>query len=281
MAKFILSAFADEYSSDFDTQLNMLNENGVGCIEPRNINGKNISELTDSECEEVKKKLDTANIRVNSIGSPLGKIPLDGDFEEHLALAEHVFSIANCLEAKNIRVFSFYPKKDVPIAKCREEVLDKLGRMLRLAERYGVCLCHENEAKIYGEPPEACLDLLTVFSGQLRCVFDMGNFVLDQHRPFPDAYELLRDHIEYFHIKDSLYRGAIVPPGKGEASIREILTAHRSYASKDIVVTLEPHLETFDGLHKLKGKDFENPYKFENQRIAFLTALNNLKEIIQ
>jgi hypothetical protein len=45
-------------------------------------------------------------------------------------------------------------------------------------------------------------------------------------------------------------------------------------------VTLEPHLETFDGLNRLVGQSFENPYKFESAEVAFLTALNKLKELI-
>ncbi len=48
----------------------------------------------------------------------------------------------------------------------------------------------------------------------------MGNFVLDGHDPIK-AYNLLKDHVEYFHIKDSLYAGTIVPAGKGEAKIKK------------------------------------------------------------
>ena len=33
--------------------------------------------------------------------------------------------------------------------------------------------------------------------------------------PYPEAYELLRENMAYFHIKDALFQGAIVPAGKG------------------------------------------------------------------
>jgi sugar phosphate isomerase/epimerase len=91
---------------------------------------------------------------------------------------------------------------------------------------------------------------------------------------------LLRDYIEYFHIKDSLYAGAIVPPGCGEAQIAEIFKAHSEYAKGDFYVTLEPHLQTFSGLHALVGKSFDNPYKFETQEAAFAVAVSKIKEII-
>ena len=94
------------------------------------------------------------------------------------------------------------------------------------------------------------------------------------------AYESLKPYIKYFHIKDSLSAGAIVPPGCGEANIREILERHAMYSALPFFVTLEPHLETFDGLNKLVGKAFDNPYKFESARAAFETALDDLEQIV-
>lgn len=53
-------------------------------------------------------------------------------------------------------------------------------------------------------------------------MLDMGNFVLDGYDAW-NAYKLLEEHIEYFHVKDSLAAGAVVPAGKGEARIADIL----------------------------------------------------------
>lgn len=280
MGKYLLSAFADEYSGNFDTQLAMLTQQGVSYIEPRFLDGKNISSLDSKEVAEIKKKLDACGIGVSSIGSPLGKIKLDEDFDAHMEMTKRTCETACALETKNIRMFSFYLREGLTREDCRAEVLEKLNAMLEMAESYGLTFCHENEAKIYGESPESCLDLLTAFNGRLACVFDMGNFVLGGYKPYPDAYILLKDYIRYFHIKDSLYRGAIVPPGCGEASIADILKDFAAASSKDVFVTLEPHLETFDGLNRLVGQSFENPYKFESAEVAFLTAMNKLKELI-
>ena len=56
MARFVLSAFADEAGSSLDEQIKALKRNGIGYIEPRNINGKPILTLTDEELIEVKKQ---------------------------------------------------------------------------------------------------------------------------------------------------------------------------------------------------------------------------------
>ena len=108
----------------------------------------------------------------------------------------------------------------------------------------------------------------------------MGNFVLDGHEPYPNAYNMLKEYIAYFHIKDSLYAGAIVPPGKGEAKIKEVLDDYRSTAKTTTFVTLEPHLQTFSGLNALVGKAFDNPYKFETKEKAFRVAHEELRKLI-
>ena len=92
----------------------------------------------------------------------------------------------------------------------------------------------------------------------------MGNFVLDGFNAF-DAYKKLFPHIEYFHVKDSLSAGAVVPPGNGK---------------KDAFITLEPHLQTFGGLNALVGKSFDNPYKYDTQEAAFEDANDKLLKIL-
>ena len=276
----ILSAFADEYSPDLDVQLDMLSKNNVNYIEPRFIGSKNVADLTSAESKELKVKLDNYGIKVSSIGSPIGKIKLSDDFHAHLDKAKSVFATANILGTKNIRMFSFYLRDGLSRAECRSEVLEKLDALLTAAEEHGVTLCHENEARIYGESPAHCYDILSHFNGRLRQVFDMGNFLLGGYQPYPDAFHLLYPFIEYFHIKDALIEGAIVPPGKGKAFIPEILKEYSESVNAPFIATLEPHLETFSGLNKLTESTFNNPYKFENPEKAFLTALDDLKGIV-
>ncbi|MBQ3084078.1 MAG: sugar phosphate isomerase/epimerase [Clostridia bacterium] len=278
--KMILSAFADEYADSFAEQLQALKRFGIGYIELRHVDGKNISALNGEEFEQVKAMLDAAEIQVSAIGSPIGKITLDGDLAGHFEMAERVFAMAQQLGAKYVRVFSFYPPKGEEIRSKRAEVLALLEKLIRLAEKYDVILCHENEAKIYGSTPEACRDLLDHFGGALKCVFDMGNFVLEGVAPYPSAYELLKKDIAYFHIKDALFEGAIVPPGKGEAKIGEILAAHAADAKEPFFVSLEPHLQTFSGLNALAGRFFENPYQYEDAASAFTDAVEKLREVL-
>lgn len=278
--KYHLSAFADEYDDHFETQLKALNRFGIAYIELRFLNTMNVADLSSDEVRRAITLLKQHGIRASAIGSPLGKIALDGDLATHFETAKRVFATAEQVGAPYVRMFSFYPPTGKDIDNCADDVFENVGKLLDIAADFDVTLCHENEAGIYGESPTRCLELLTAFGGRLRQVFDMGNFVLDGYAPYPDAFSLLRDHIAYFHIKDALYAGAIVPPGKGEASIAAILNAYRSPDNTPTFITLEPHLQTFSGLNALVGKAFDNPYQFPNAKTAFETAVEAIRTIL-
>lgn len=280
MSNWIISAFADEHSSDLTGQIAALQSFDISHIELRFIDGKNVADLTAQEAKQVKNMLDASGIRVSAVGSPLGKINLADDFEAHLEQAKRVFETANILQTDKIRMFSFYLREGKDRSQCRGEVIDKLGAMLDAADHFGVKLCHENEGEIYGESPEQCLDLLETFRGRLGCVFDMGNFAFKGYKPWPDGYELLKAYITYFHIKDALAAGAIVPAGCGEACIGQILHAYRDEFKKDVLLTIEPHLQTFDGLNKLVGVAFENPYQFPTAQAAFAEGVRCTKALL-
>ena len=279
MAELKLSAFSDEYADGFTEQLAGMRGFGIDRIELRHADKKNVSVLNEKEVAEIKAKLDFYGVGVSAIGSPLGKIPLDGDRKAHLETARRVMETANVLGAKYVRIFSFYAPKGKDVTAMRGEVFDALERLVLLARAHGVTLCHENEASIYGDIPARCTEITDYFGGEMKCVFDMGNFVLEQVDPC-EAYARMQKDIAYFHIKDALRAGAIVPPGKGEARIADILAAHQRYASEDFFVSLEPHLQLFSGLNALVGRAFENPYQYQDAASAFADAVEKFKEIM-
>ena len=280
MGKLLLSAFTDEYANAFDAQIEAARKFDLKYLELRNADGKSVAQMTRQDILEYRKKLTDNGIGVSAIGSPLGKIKLDDDLHAHLEIARNIFEHANILGTRNIRMFSFYGPQGISVNQCRQQVLDTLEKLVLLARQFDVTLCHENEALIYGDTPQRCKDLLEYFGGELKCVFDMGNFVLEGVEPY-EAYLLLKDHIQYFHIKDALSAGAVVPPGKGEANIQKILLAHMSTVAADTWISLEPHLQTFSGLNALAGRKFDNPYQYPDQETAFADAVTKLKEMIQ
>ena len=80
MADIKLCAFADEAGDSLADQIKAMQENGIGLLELRTIDKKNVTKFTNDEVKEYKKQLDDAGIKVWSIGSPIGKVQITADF---------------------------------------------------------------------------------------------------------------------------------------------------------------------------------------------------------
>lgn len=283
MAQFLLSAFADEYSASFDEQIKGLLENGIKFMEIRGVNGKSIADVTPDEAKELKAKLDANGLAVSSMGSPIGKIPLDGDFDAHLESLRRITELAHIFDCDRIRLFSFYiPEGRTPFS-CRGEVMEKMGKMLDVAISENIFICHENERGIYGETSERCLDIQRWFSGEIKCIFDHANFICCGDEPYPKAFEMLREHIFYLHIKDADAEKHMTPAGMGIGRIPETINSLRAL-DKTFVLTVEPHLQVFKGIENLQNQSetagkVVNHYRSSAE--AFKAACDAIKSIIE
>lgn len=250
-----LSGFSDEISSDIEIQFETLNKLGISYFEPRGVNNKNISELNDEEVECLKETMKRYNIKVSSIGSPIGKIKVSDDFEKHFELFQRVVRTAKMLNARYIRIFSFYHDGGDWSEAERTQVLVRLKRMVQYAEEQDVVLLHENEKDIYGDVAERCVDLMKeLYCEHFQAVFDPANFV-QSGEDTKEAFELLKPYITYMHIKDAMASdGSVVPSGYGDGNVAYILEQLYQEGYKGFL-SLEPHLGSFQGLDGLELDD--------------------------
>ena len=274
-----ISGFSDEISRDIVTQFEVLNKLGIKYFEPRGINEKNISKLNDEEIEALKEKMQEYKISVSSIGSPVGKIKITEDFSEHFEVYKRIVKIAKALNSKYIRIFSFYNDDESWTEEKRKEVLARLSMMIEYAKENDIILLHENEKGIYGDRAERCVDLMNELGcSNFRAVFDPANFVQCK-QDTKEAYEALKDHIEYMHIKDALSDGGrVVPAGMGDGNVKYILDELFSKGYEGYL-SLEPHLGTFEGLAELELDDKMKDLP-EGGEGTFTLAYNALKELL-
>lgn len=251
---FILSGFSDEISSDIKEQFEGLKKLGMSFFEIRWVNGISVADLTLDQAKEVKKLADSYGIKASSIGSPIGKIPITDPIAPHIEKLRHVIEIAKIFETKYIRMFSFYmPEGCTDFSLYRDEVIDRLKKMVEVAKEEDIILLHENEKGIYGDIAERCSDILNaVNSDNFKAVFDPANFVQASQITYPDAYNLLKDKVVYMHIKDAVNK-KVVPSGMGEGKVFEILSALKNDGYKGFL-SLEPHLANFEGLAALENE---------------------------
>lgn len=243
-----LCAFADEASPWIEGQIEALKRNGISLLEIRGVDEKNISEISVNRAKEVRRMLDAEGISVWSMGSPIGKISLGEAFAPHVDIFKRIVEYADLLGASKIRLFSFFPLAGENEEVTLERVLERMNHLCELTPDH-ITLCHENEKRIYGETPERCLRLHRALP-KLRAVFDPANFVQCNVDTI-EAWEMLKDHVEYMHVKDAQEDHMVVPAGCGIGNIPVLIKEYLGRGGQ--VLTLEPHLTVFTGLDKLEG----------------------------
>lgn len=277
--KYQLAAFADESSPNLLEQIDALKRNGYSFMEIRKVDKKSYQELTLEETKELAKVLADNGIAVQSLGSSIGKIKIDGDFDAHMELYKHALEQGNILGADKIRLFSFFLPQDEDPAQFKNLVLDRMGIIAETAKAYGIKACHENEKGIYGDVASRCLDLFQAVP-ELGGIFDPANFVQCGQDTL-EAWEMLHPYITYMHIKDSMQDGTIVLPGTGDGHVPEIAKLYTQQGGT--LFTLEPHLAKFVGLEDLE-RDGQTSHvghmAFATPEAAFDCAAQNLIKIL-
>jgi 3-dehydroshikimate dehydratase len=279
-----LSAFGDEVADGLEEQIEVLVANRVEHVEFRNAGGISVVDLDDTQLNRAHTILTGAGVGVSAIGSPIGKTPIEGDFEIELGRFRRVLTAAERLDTRLVRVFSFYIN-DGQYGKHRDEVLRRMSALAREAETRGLTLVHENESYIFGDTAERCRDLVEgVASSALRIAFDPANFVQVGVAPMGEAWPLLHDYVVHVHIKDAVQpdRTGLEPysaplteeglmnsvriTGEGEGGLPEML---RALAREDYqgFLTLEPHLR-----HRLP--ELSDTERFQTALAALRRLLN-------
>lgn len=281
MEKMRLFAFADEADKLVDGQIAAMKRNGLQGLEVRGVDGVNVSKITLDKAREVRQKLDDNGLVTWSIGSPIGKIKLEDDFDAHLDALRHCLEVADILGAKNLRLFSFYMPKDEDPTPYKNAVIDRMGAFLDVARGSGVLLCHENEKGIYGDIASRCLELYQALP-ELGGIFDPANFVQCGQDTLA-GWELLKAHIHYLHIKDALADGSVVPAGKGIGNVPFIVKEFMARGGN--AATMEPHLKVFDGLKALEESGNTSVvggvYRYPDANTAFDAACDAMKAILK
>ncbi len=272
MSKIKISGFADEICADFDEQLSGLVTLGMEYICLRAVDKKGISEYSLDEFKSViVPKLDKNNIKVSSLGSPIGKILIDDEegYEKQKKQLEVLCQMCNELQCKYIRMFSFYMPKDSDPISYKEQVIEKLKVFVNIAEKYNVILIHENEKGIYGDTGERCRELFTnIKSPCFKAAFDFANFVQCEEDTL-ECWDKIKENVVYIHIKDanaSNHQNVLC--GTGDGNITQILKQAIDGGYEGFL-TLEPHLFIFDTLQTLEVEDANNIIKKQKYNTGF------------
>lgn len=243
MSKIIISGFYDEVSGDLNTQIKLAKSLGRNYICPRTVNGKGIAEYTAEEFrEKILPILQKEDIHFSSLGSPIGKVGIDNEegFNKQKQKLAELVKIAQMTDCHYIRMFSFFYGAKNP-EECFDKVVARIKELIEIVKGTGVKLLHENEKEIYGDVPERVLKLYQAVNDPENFVlcYDASNYIQCKVDP-KAAFDMLKDYVVYYHIKDCSKYGVEVPVGLGEGNYPYILSelVKRGYEG---FMTLEPH----------------------------------------
>lgn len=242
---YTISAFADEISPNPEEQVDVLAKSNVRYIELRSILKTNVLDLTDHQIAELKSLLDARGFGLSAIGSPIGKVKVDADFDAHFKRFERAVDLAQRFETSNIRIFSFYPPGDAHDwngveERWEKEAFSRLQRLADRADQAGLTLMHENEHRIYGDSPDRVVKLFaSVHSPSFKAVYDAANYVFCGYDPW-EGWTRTKHLTAHFHIKDwkkGEDHGSLA--GEGDGRWPDVIADAKDYVG---YATMEPHL---------------------------------------
>ena len=243
------AGFADEVSVDIDQQIAAIRALGWPGIEMRLVGkGRHFDDVTDTEFEVIREKLDRAGIQIVAYGSQIANWSrkISGSFDVDVAELTRVMPRMRKTGTQIVRIMS-YPNDGWADRDWQAEVVRRLRELCRMAEANGIVLGLENCDGWAGKGPEATLACLAdVGSPALKLIFDTGNPVTYGQDAWA-YYRAVREHIIHVHIKDYVrdpsasggYRAVF--PGEGDGRVRDIV-ADLKHTGYDGWYSMEPHI---------------------------------------
>lgn len=237
----LLSAFTDEAGDTSDEQVAACRRGGLKHIDPRNVDGYNITALPLDIAEIVAHKLHGAGITVHMYGSPIGKTDITDDPKIDTDRLEHLGRLKGVFGASAVRIFSYYNKTGIGKAQWRQQSLDRLKHLRDLAGRLGLVLYHENESEIFGDHPDDVAAIAELRDGEtFKLIYDFANYLRAGVSP-QTSWAMFRDTTDCFHLKDQRHDNQHVPLGQGDTDAQAILRDAHARGWRGPCV-LEPHL---------------------------------------
>ena len=243
---------------------------------------KNVMQLTKPEITRLQRLHDEYGLRVSSLGSPIGKVKLldvdDGTHNQFIPFSKYLdkqvrraVGLANTLETKLIRGFSFYHPRGTDPADHISQVVDQLGQIAEICDRSDLTFGLEVEANLVGQSGQLLAEIhRQVNHPALNLIFDAGNIVTQgcSAEEVFQQYVLMKRGMGWMHIKDYRHPQSVkrtehvdedslkhfVPADSGDSGHEMILRDFREEIPKltrklkrraipGVFLDLEPHVK--------------------------------------
>lgn len=168
---------------------------------------------------------------------------ITNQISKYVELLNHTIQTAANLGAKRV---NHYCAHISPAEADFDRMEEFWAEPIKTAERNGIILALENEAHDATRTPDRMANIIQYFSNPyFKTNLDVTNYYQAQCDGYPDAYEILRDHIGYVHLKNACgrhYEFKYVQIPDGAVNIGGLLTRLIEDGSYDGLCSLEPHV---------------------------------------
>ncbi len=243
----------DEVSSSLDEGLAFAREEGIGTIDLRVVDGRNVLALSREELAGAARRVRAAGLSVSCLCTPLlkwsppGKSARTTGDQFGFELGDRVprdlyakaFAVAEVLGARNLRVFSYLAYDGYRLDDLREPIED----LLVLAEKFDMKVHVENEGVCNIAGFAELEALMTAYRHpRLKALPDIANAYVKSMPPSAADLARLLPFADMLHIKD--YANAsrrFVAVGEGDIPIANLLAATLPAREAPLTLTIETH----------------------------------------
>ena len=243
---FRLAAFADEAGPSVEEQIRALREERIPLMELRGVDGRGADTLSEREAAALRARLEENGLRV---WSPRFSLRQDGHPRAVRPGVRRLPPRARrgprARHGAPSAVQLLYPRRRRPARVPRRGSWNgsRASRRPRAAAASRSAM--RTKRAFTATSPVRCEQIHRAVP-ELRAVFDPANFIQAGRKRSPPG-RCSSPYVEYFHVKDAMPDGTVVPAGRGAGHLAELLRGYRGET-----LTLEPHLYDFSGLSSLE-----------------------------
>lgn len=248
-----LCLIADEVSPSLDAALAFARTEGISTIDLRMIDGQNAVDLSDTDLDDVARRVRAAGLQVSCLCTPLLKWSPPGkpartkgdQFAFDLGnrapaqVFARTFEVAERLGARKIRIFTYLAYDGFKLSDLEPALNDLLPR----AEQTGITIHVENEnvCNVVSFPVLEAL-LAAYRHPCLRALPDIANAIRGGHTPTANDIARLLPYTDMLHFKDfSQQHRHFVALGEGDIPFADLLAPILPGHDGSLTLTIETH----------------------------------------
>ena len=229
-----LFVLVDEFGSNIDKLIEIAIINNFHRIVISANENIKLSEFIINNSQEIKKKLEDAQLSTWAISSQIGKVNFLDDFDYHINQLKNTLKVANILNTDNIIINSFFVPQYLNRDDIKNEVIDRLRKIVEICLKAGIYPLLENTAGTFAESYEYSIILYK----ELPMVKGLLNFseTLLIGEDLLDTWNKTKKHIDYLNIGSANELDVDIYSQKNNEDIKNIIKEYVSLGGKHIAV---------------------------------------------